>query len=267
MFLVGMLFLGGCGASLPDNPPSALTAGNAEMDGSAQRERAASTDLASAVSTPLATTTTGSVTPTGSRDPATAQPGAREQAAVTGPAVYKIGPGDVLDVSVFKVPELSKTVTVADSGTVNLPLVGEVAAAGRTPQDVERDLTQKFGAKYLQSPQVTVAIKEYNSQRITVDGAVRRPGVFPYRSSVSLLQVIAMADGLDANSDSAVVVFRQTGGERRAARFDVSDIRSGAAPDPAIKPGDVVIVGSSAVKEAFNNVLKVLPLAGLFVGL
>jgi polysaccharide export outer membrane protein len=181
--------------------------------------------------------------------------------------VYKIGPGDVLDVSVFKVPELGRTVTVADTGTVNLPLVGEIVAVGRTPQDVEREVTRKLGAKYLQSPQVTVSIKEYNSQRVTVDGAVKRPGVFPYRSSVSLLQVIAMADGLDANSDAAVVVFRQTAGERQAARFDIDAIRNGEAPDPAIKPGDVVVVGSSAAKEAFNNVLKVLPLAGLFVGL
>jgi polysaccharide export outer membrane protein len=182
-------------------------------------------------------------------------------------AVYKIGPGDVLDVSVFKVPELGRTVTVADTGTVNLPLTGEIVAVGRTPQDVEREVTRKLGAKYLQSPQVTVSIKEYNSQRVTVDGAVKRPGVFPYRSSVSLLQVIAMADGLDANSDAAVVVFRQTAGERQAARFDIDAIRNGEAPDPAVKPGDVVVVGSSAAKEAFNNVLKVLPLAGLFVGL
>lgn len=169
--------------------------------------------------------------------------------------------------SVFKVPDLSKTVTVADTGTVNLPLVGEIIASGRTPQEVERDLTQKLGSKYLQSPQVTVSIKEYNSQRVTVDGAVKKPGVFPYRSSVSLLQVIAMADGLDPNSDSTVVVFRQINGERQAARFDVSQIRSGETQDPPIKPGDVVVVGSSAVKEAFNNVLKALPLAGLFVGL
>ena len=180
---------------------------------------------------------------------------------------YKIGPQDVLDVSVFKVPELTKTVQVADTGTVNLPLVGEIKAAGRTPQDVERDLTQKLGAKYLQSPQVTVSIKEYNSQRVTVDGAVKKPGVFPYRNSVSLLQVIAMADGLDANSDSTVVIFRNEKGERQAARFDVGEIRSGEAKDPPIEPGDVIVVGSSAVKEAFNNVLKALPLAGLFVGL
>lgn len=180
---------------------------------------------------------------------------------------YKIGPQDVLDVSVFKVPELSTSVTVADSGTINLPLVGEIQAVGRTPQEVQRELTQKLGAKYLQSPQVTVAIKEYNSQTVTVDGAVKKPGVLPYRNSVSLLQVITLAGGLDADSDSTVVVFRQVDGKRNAARFDVSEIRSGSADDPQIKPGDVVVAGSSAVKAAFNNFLKALPVAGMFMAL
>lgn len=258
-----MAFLAGCGASLPDNPPSALiTAGGGEQLGPSH-----GTSGTAAPPSLADSTRTGSVERAAVHEKGTDQGGAREDGSSLVPEVYKIGPGDVLDVSVFKVPELARTVTVADTGTVNLPLAGEIVAIGRTPQDVEREVTKKLGAKYLQSPQVTVTIKEYNSQRVTVDGAVKRPGVFPYRSAVSLLQVIAMADGLDANSDAAVVVFRQTAGERRAARFDIDAIRNGEAPDPAIRPGDVVVVGSSAVKQAFNNVLKVLPLAGLFVGL
>jgi polysaccharide export outer membrane protein len=103
--------------------------------------------------------------------------------AVTDPSssAYKIGPLDVLDISVFKVAELSKSVQVADGGTINLPLVGEVPAAGKTAQEVETDLTAKLGAKYLQSPQVTVFVKEYNSQRVTVDGAVKKPGFARHR--------------------------------------------------------------------------------------
>ncbi len=180
---------------------------------------------------------------------------------------YKIGTGDVLDVSVFKVPELNKSVQVADNGMVGLPLVGDIQAKGRTPKEIERELAQKLGAKYLQSPQVTVFVKEYNSQRITIDGAVDKPGVFPYRSSITLLQVIAMAGGLDPNSDSTVVVFREAEGKKTAARFDIDQIRGGSAEDPAIKPGDTVVVGSSMIKQAFNNVLKALPVAGFFLGL
>lgn len=185
--------------------------------------------------------------------------------ATPGSSAYKIGPLDVLDVSVFKVPELSKTVQVADAGTVNLPLVGEIPAAGRTAQEVERDLTKQLGAKYLKSPQVTVFVKEYNSQRVTIEGAVKKQGVYPIRGRTTLLQFIAMADGLDSVSDSTVLVFRQTDGGRMAARFDIDAIRSGTAEDPVIYSGDVIVANSSMLKGAFNNVLKMLPLAGTFM--
>jgi polysaccharide biosynthesis/export protein len=184
--------------------------------------------------------------------------------ATPGSTAYKIGALDVLDISVFKAPELSKSVQVADSGTVNLPLIEDVQAAGRTAQEIERDIAAKLGAKYLQKPQVTVFVKEYNSQRVTIEGAVKKPGVFPVRGGNTLLQYLAMAEGLDPNSDSTVLVFRTTNGKRSAAKFDINDVRSGAAPDPALVSGDVVVAPSSAMKEAFNNFIKVLPLANVF---
>ena len=184
-----------------------------------------------------------------------------------GNTAYKIGPQDVLDVSVFKVPELSRSVQVADSGTVNLPLVGEIAAAGRTAQEIERDLTAKLGAKYLQSPQVTVYVKEYNSQRVTVEGAVKKPGVYPIRGKNSLLQCIAMAEGVTEVYDADVVVFRQSNGKRLAAKFNINDIRDGNADDPAMQQGDLIVVNTSSTKIAFQNVLKVIPAANVFVPL
>ncbi len=177
---------------------------------------------------------------------------------------YKVGAQDVLEVSVFKVPELSKTVQVADAGSINLPLVGEVPAAGRTARDIERDLTKRLGDKYLQSPQVTVFVKEYNSRRVTVEGAVKKPGVIPYRGSTSLIQVVAMAEGLSEFADSEVVVFRQAGDKRTAARFDLEAIRAGTADDPQVLAGDVVVVGKSAFKEAYGQFLKSLPAVGVF---
>ena len=75
--------------------------------------------------------------------------------------------------------------------------MGEVQVLGKTPQQVERDLTARLGAKYLQNPQVTVYVKEYNSQQVTVEGAVQKPGVFPIKGKTSLLQIIAMANGFD----------------------------------------------------------------------
>lgn len=181
-----------------------------------------------------------------------------------GSAAYKIGPQDVIEISVFKVPELSKTIQVADTGTINLPLVGEIPAAGLTAQEVEMDLTKRLGAKYLQNPQVTVYVKEFNSQRVTVEGAVKKPGVFPLRGQNSLLQAIALAEGLDRSSDESVVVFRQTDGKRTAARFDLAQIRSGAAEDPAVQSGDVIVVGSSAFREGFENFIKLLPVTSVF---
>jgi polysaccharide biosynthesis/export protein len=184
--------------------------------------------------------------------------------ATPGNNAYKVGALDVLDISVFKAPELSKSVQVADTGTVNLPLIEDVQVSGRTAQEIERDIAGKLGAKYLQKPQVTVYVKEYNSQRVTIEGAVKKPGVFPVRGGNTLLQYLAMAEGLDPNSDSTVLVFRTTNGVRSAAKFDVSDIRAGNAKDPALLSGDVVVAPTSTMKEVFNNFIKVLPLASVF---
>lgn len=179
-------------------------------------------------------------------------------------SAYKIGASDVLDISVFKVPELSKTVQVAESGTINLPLVGEVPAAGKTTQQLERDLTAQLGDKYLQNPQVAVMVKENNSQRVTIQGAVAKPGVYPLKSKTTLLELIALAGGFNTSSDSTVLVLRNSGGKRMAAKFDVDVIQKGQSDDPAVQSGDIVVAGTSAIRAGFNNVLKVLPIAGMF---
>jgi polysaccharide export outer membrane protein len=206
--------------------------------------------------------------------PAVAQPAAPRSVRVAqtsggatpgDPGLYKIGPNDVLDISVFKVPDLSKSVQVAPSGSINLPLVGEIQAAGKTTQQLERELTAQLGDKYLQNPQVTVMLKENNSQRVTIEGAVKSSGVYPLKAETSLLQLVAMAGGFDDASDSTVLILRNaSGGKRSAAKFDVSAIKSGQAPDPQLQSGDVVVAGTSAIKKGFSNVLKALPLAGMF---
>lgn len=187
--------------------------------------------------------------------------------AVTTPGntAYKIGPEDVVDISVFKVPELSKSVQVADGGTINLPLVGEIAAAGKTARDIELELTKKLGDKYLRSPQVTVFVKEYNSQRVTVEGSVKKPGVYPIRGKNSLLQMLASAGGLEEIADSGgILVVRQVNGKRYAGRFDLDDIRKGSAEDPQVQQGDVIIVNSSNAKAAFQTIMKIVPMANVF---
>lgn len=180
-----------------------------------------------------------------------------------GNVAYKIGPQDVLEVSVFKVAELSKSAQVSEAGTINYPLIGEVTAAGKTARELEKDLTSLLGAKYLQKPQVTVFIKEFNSQRVTVEGAVKKPGVFPIQGGMSLLQAVASAQGLDGVSDNTAVVVRTANGKRAAARFDITNIRDGSAQDPQLQAGDIVIAGTSALKEGLNF-LKGIPLTSAF---
>jgi polysaccharide export outer membrane protein len=176
---------------------------------------------------------------------------------------YKVGPLDVLEVAVFKVPELSKSVQVSEGGTISFPLVGEVPAGGKTAREIEQSLTKLLGAKYLQNPQVTIFVKEYNSQRVTIEGAVKKPGVFPMAGGMSLLQAIAQAQGLEATAETAAMVFRVTNGKRAAVKYDISDIREGKSDDPQLQAGDVVIVPTSDVKEGLNTVMRFLPLATL----
>jgi polysaccharide biosynthesis/export protein len=182
--------------------------------------------------------------------------------AKPGNAAYKIGPLDVLDISVFKVPDLNKEMQVAEDGTINYPLIGDVPAAGKTAHQLEQDLTKQLGAKYLRNPQVTVLVKEFNSQRVTVSGAVKTSGVYAIKGNTSLMQVIAMAGDVDMSVDSGdVVVFRTIDGQRSAAKFDIDAVKSGKAEDPQVEPGDVIVVDSSATKVALSNILKALPLA------
>lgn len=183
--------------------------------------------------------------------------------ATPGSAGYLVGPQDVLDVTVFKAPELSKTVQVAEDGSVNLPLVAQIPAAGKSPSQLEHDIEARLNSRYLKSAQVTVFVKEYNSQRVTVEGAVKNPGVFPLRGNDTLMQVIAKSGGLDRTTASdTVVVFRGADGARTMVRFDVSSIRSGSEADPRVLPGDVVLVEDSLGKESLNLFLRVLPAAG-----
>lgn len=183
-------------------------------------------------------------------------------AAKPGSSAYKIGPQDLVEISVFKVAELSKSVQVSENGTINLPLLGEVRAVGMTARDLERQLTADLGAKYLQNPQVTVYIREYNSQRVTLEGGgIKKPGVYALKGKMTLLQLVATAEGLSDISDSEVAIFRQKGEKKEAVKFNVASIRSGDSEDPELYAGDVVVAGTSATKEVFNNVLKAVPIA------
>jgi polysaccharide export outer membrane protein len=204
------------------------------------------------------------------RDPSVAQAADALAATVTpGDTAYKIGPLDVLDISVFQAPELSKTVEVASNGTIDVPLLGETPVVGKSAYQLQKELNSRYGAKYLQNPQVTVSVKQFNSSRVTISGAVKNPGVFPYKGE-TLLQFVTMAGGLAPEANWMVVVLRQSNGARSGAKFNLSDIQAGRTDDPRMQPGDLVVADTSVVKKGFRVILtpimKVLPLAA-FAGI
>ena len=143
-------------------------------------------------------------------------------------------------------------------------MIGGVTAAGRTTREIEADIAAKLGAKYVQSPQVSVSVKDAVGQRITVDGAVRKPGVYSAKGETTLLQVIAQAGGLDEVGDSdSITLFRVANQQRTATQHSLGAIRAGRAVDPPVFGGDTVVVGESAARNAWKMVKDIAPIGGV----
>lgn len=188
--------------------------------------------------------------------------------AASGPTSgeYRIGVGDKINVRVFQVPDLSFDDLIIDtSGNVQMPLIGTVAGSGRTPAEMAADIAERLSAQYLRDPQVTVTVTEAASQKITIDGAVTRPGVYEMRGSTSLLQAVAMAEGPTRLADlSKVAVFRTIEGRRSVALFDLAAIRQGRAEDPRVLGDDVVVVDISRLNSALREILGAVPALAIF---
>jgi polysaccharide export outer membrane protein len=157
---------------------------------------------------------------------------------------YRIGPNDLLDIEVLNLENAKRTVRVNAAGSITLPLIGPVTVAGLTQQQIEQQIAKLYGEKYLQDPQVSVFIREFTTERITVDGAVSKPGIYPLVGQMTLLRVLALAGGFGAIAKrDKVMVFRQgEKGERQVATFDVERIQSGQDIDPPIRGDDLIVV-------------------------
>ena len=122
-----------------------------------------------------------------------------------------------------------------------------------------------FDMRFLQNPQVSVFVKEYARQRVTVEGAVTSPGIYPIATQLSLLQAIALAKGpTNVANERNVVVFRSVGNQRHLARFDLKAIREGRAPDPEVMGEDVVVVDESGGKALLRRFIELTPLIGVW---
>jgi polysaccharide export outer membrane protein len=175
---------------------------------------------------------------------------------------YFVGPFDKLTIDVFGIPELSgREIQVDESGRIGFPMVGTLQVGGMTPREVAESLATRLRAAYVRSPQVTVNLKEAVSQVLTIEGQVNSPGIYPIFGRMTLLRAMALSKGVNefAKLDD-VVVFRTVSGHRYAALYNLKAIRRGAANDPDIFANDVVVVGDSAARRLFKEVLTVMPL-------
>jgi polysaccharide export outer membrane protein len=126
-------------------------------------------------------------------------------------------------------------------------------------------VTQRLGQRYIRDPQVAIGIVDHAKFSVTVEGEVQHAGRFEASPNLTLLGALALAQSTTKDAKlNEVVVFRQLGANRLAARFDLQDIRRGSAPDPRIYPGDVVVVGRSWVKGSWHDLLQAAPLFNLF---
>jgi polysaccharide biosynthesis/export protein len=170
-------------------------------------------------------------------------------------ANYKITSSDLLEIEVFGVEDLKRTVRVNTSGSISIPLVGMVQVAGLTATEAEVVIAMRYAADYLQNPQVSVFIKEFTTQRVTIDGAVNKPGIYPLTGQITLLRALALAGGGGqlANMED-VLLFRSNGAEpQQVFKYDVRKIRNGELEDPMLKGDDLVVVNRSGARELLKD--------------
>lgn len=184
--------------------------------------------------------------------------------AMTPDAVLRAS--DVISVQVFREPDLSLEATpIAADGTIAMPLIGTVVAAGRTPAQVSADITERLSHTYLVSPQVTVNLQQYASHQVSVEGAVGRPGVYPFTNGARLSSAVALAGGTtEIAKMRQVVIFRQDAQGMSVAMFDYRAVQAGTMIDPVLEPGDRVVVGISGMTQAWQNVIRALPAFAIF---
>jgi len=154
---------------------------------------------------------------------------------------YRIGIDDVLDIAVWNVAELQKTVPVRPDGKISLPLVNDVVAAGLTPMELRDQLTKKMAA-YVQNPAVSVVVREIRSLKVSVIGQVRTPGRYDIKGPSTVLDALALAGGFtEFAARRKITILRSAGATAQRIHFDY-DAAVSRGGVVLVKPGDVVVV-------------------------
>lgn len=175
---------------------------------------------------------------------------------------YYLGPLDQLAIDVVGMPELQqRDIQVDASGRISFPMVGTIQVAGKTPVEAAELIEQGLRASFFRNPQVAVNLKSTVSQIVTVEGQVNEPGLYPVVGNMTLLRAVASAKGTsELASLDDVVILRTVGGKKYAALYNLTALRRGAYEDPEIYANDVVVVGDSAARRRFRDLLTVIPL-------
>ncbi|MFO0706502.1 MAG: polysaccharide biosynthesis/export family protein [Nitrospira sp.] len=185
---------------------------------------------------------------------APAQSGAQgtvEKSSLIVTSDYLIGPEDVLEITVWRNADLSKQVSVRPDGRVSLPLIGDVAAVGKTASQLAEDIANRL-KEYKENPQVSIVVQQVNSYSIYVLGEVTRPGKYPLKSKTTLLQAITLASGFTPTAArNKIVVFRfgkdGEGQVKIKASYDDIVLRDGSNQNIELKPGDQIVVPSETM--------------------
>ncbi len=159
---------------------------------------------------------------------------------------YIIGPEDVLVITVYGEPELKRTVRVASNGDISFPLLGQVKVSGLTVSKIENKLTRLLGKDYLVNPQVTVFIQKYST--ISILGAVKKPGSYPLRGKLTVLEAISLAGGFTKIAKpNGTKILRVEKGKQKTIKVKITDItkKGDKSKDIPLKPGDIVVVPES----------------------
>jgi polysaccharide export outer membrane protein len=164
---------------------------------------------------------------------------------------YIIGPEDVLDITVWKNVDLSKTVQVRPDGRISLPLIGDMLAVSRTSAQLTEEISTRLKA-YMENPTVSIVVKEVNSYAIFVLGEVVHPGRYPLKSKTTLLQAVTLASGFtQVASRNKIVIFRfaKEGDPLMKIKASYDDIvlRDGTNQNIELKPGDTIVVPSESM--------------------
>lgn len=181
-------------------------------------------------------------------------PGAQDYSG--GPQDDVARPLDVLNISVFGVPELTRSSRVGNGGFFEFPLIGAVQANGRSLAEVAYEIETRLSGDYVRNPDVTVEFGERTGQVYTVGGEVDAPGQFPIIQPTSLLEAVSVAGGGTQYSQlSEVLVFRTVEGQRYIGVYDMKAIQRGNYPDPQVYAHDVIVVGDSPNRRLIADVL------------